>query len=495
MLYHSPTGQKLDSRWPVEPAVNITSTQAKKIECLVKSRAFPGYLGWSKFFSLALMDKEDDWYHVVLHKGSSDEETFLRKLLNVLTQEQIKQLSNGKTPSELIEMILLPARHQLYISDQNTIKALIKDLNSSNLFLRRKAACKLGNFGAAAKEAVPYLIKALKDKDLELQVKAANALGKMGAVSAKATPCLIQMLNSPLLGVRIAATETLQNIGLSAGHDLIESLQSPNPHVRFRCAQALGKCGVGIKKTVPSLIAVLNDSNGSVREGAVFSLGELGTVAKNAIPALIKIAENDTYSMARWRAICALRNIGTDVEIIKPVLVNALKDKDCSVRAAAAETLHVVGVSVKNHLTGALQDKSNLVRVGAAYSLIKIDPKGKTKVNYLIKIAKDVCLTDGGMITAGLSAIDAIGDLGPMAEEAVPSLIEFLCEEDIISVHALLALQKIGPPAVQGLIKATKDDRIEIQKVAREALKKIRQKTPVVPAENTVCDEKPGKSD
>jgi HEAT repeat protein len=82
-----------------------------------------------------------------------------------------------------------------------------------------------------------------------------------------------------------------------------EELRSPSPLLRAEAARAAG--GLGLRRSVPRLIELLDDVDGNVRAGAIASLGELG--GEPARAALEKLQEES--SGEEWEKIeAALEN-------------------------------------------------------------------------------------------------------------------------------------------------------------------------------------------
>lgn len=120
-----------------------------------------------------------------------------------------------------------------------------------------------------------------------------------------------------------------------------------------------------------------------------------------------------------------------------PELIDALRSESESACLNAAYTLGAVGESAAPALIEALHDESEMVRRNASYALSVI---GAPTVPALIEAAND---PDEGV---RVIAVDALGDMGSAAQEAIPTLI-----------------------------KGTKDKSAEVRKVAAEGLGIITQ--------------------
>jgi HEAT repeat protein len=73
------------------------------------------------------------------------------------------------------------------------VRHWVEALQSPDARLRREAAFKLGNVGAADPTALPALVGALKDRDATVRREAVLALLKLGPAAREAVPTLIDL--------------------------------------------------------------------------------------------------------------------------------------------------------------------------------------------------------------------------------------------------------------------------------------------------------------
>jgi HEAT repeat protein len=190
-----------------------------------------------------------------------------------------------------------------------TIPALTGALKDKDSNVRHTAAGALGSIGPEAKAAVPALTEALQDKDLQTRHFAARALVRVGDQEARqaAAPILRQALGDTLdQRVRAEIIVFLWTIGPEP-ESTFPGLKSGDTGDMWTTTQLLRKADKETQKNaVPTLVAALKgtrDANG--RADFVRALGQIGPAAKAAIPALTA----------------------------------ALKEKDETVRTAAAEAI------------------------------------------------------------------------------------------------------------------------------------------------------------
>lgn len=121
------------------------------------------------------------------------------------------------------------------------------------------------------------------------------------------------------------------------------------------------------------------------------------------------------------------------------------------------------------YIIKALEYEDTYVRDSAAEALGEIGPEAKDAIPTIIDLLQD------GRVYVRESAANALGEIGPYANEAVPALITALGDEDSwVRVYAAEALGKIGvKEAVPALIKALEDEDKYVRGEAVRALKKI----------------------
>jgi HEAT repeat protein len=167
---------------------------------------------------------------------------------------------------------------------------------------------------------------------------------------------------------------------------------------------------------------------------------------------------------------------------VVPLLVQALKDEDRWVRAAACEALGAIGdPQAIPHLAQALQDEAWEVRKAACEALGAIgDPQAIPHLAQALQdeawwVRKAVC-----------EALGAIGD-----PQAIPHLAQALQDEHRwVRAAACEALGAIGDPqAIPPLLQALQDEAWEVRKAACEALGAIGDPQAIPPLLQALQDE------
>lgn len=373
---------------------------------------------------------------------------------------------------------------------------VLKD-RQQDTYVRVAATKALGRIKAQASDVIPILTEALRDNENSIRRGAASALEQFGSNAKTAIPSLIEALNSDEdVSVREQVGSALGAIGSEADQvvpALIGALDDPNRGVRESMAKALGRFGPAASSAVPFLIGCIRDVSGGQedRANAIRALGEIGPEARAAIPDLMGLLRSeDRDSHKRSIAVVALGKIGHDADVVISYLIELLKDhnENSLLRGTAARVLGAMraeSTDVAAMLVGSLGDEERPVRFGAAEGLAVMGCEPEAAIPVLIDVLSGensydrggAALAIGKFGSKGKAAIPALihalndpedstlhifasmslAEMGPAAESAVPALIEVLKDEDRSS-DALIALIKIGPPAVPALIDTLKHD-------------------------------------
>lgn len=345
-----------------------------------------------------------------------------------------------------------------------SLSVWVAQLKDPGVKQRAEAAKAIGRFGPDGLAAMDALVTAMKDKEVEVRQAAIGALNFLPE-DAKAVPALIAALKDSSPQVRAETAKVLETYApfavfvpevKTAIPALIEALKDSDPQVGARSANALGWFRKDAKTIVPPLVEALKNPDWGIRSSAAFSLGLMGPEAKPAVPLLIqqlkgKIEKGKqvTEDVLRRNAARALGRITKDSDVAVVALIEAMKDPGLEVPEVAITALGEIGPAAKDAigpLTARLKDdKKSPVRIHAAASLARIDPK---YVKPAMAILIESLNSSEGYIRA--SAVDALDDLGPLAKEAVPELIKLLKDKDTtLSDRAGRALRRIDKEAAQ----------------------------------------------
>lgn len=341
-------------------------------------------------------------------------------------------------------------------------QADLVDLDSK---VRREAVKAIAHFGS---QAVPILTKALKDPSWEVRTTTVDALRNLGPAARDAAPDLVKALSSrsddPSY-LWLWTVSALAAIGPAAMPALIEGLSDFRSDVRNGVIKAMVEIGIPPREAIPPLIEALEDSNRIVRANAAFALGKIGPSAKQAIPTLTKLL-TDPDADVRAAASKAVGAIDPKATVAIGPLVRRLRG-DWREMKNAAESLSKMGEAAVPPLIEALHDRELKVRIAAAHILGEIGPAAKDAVPSLTAALKDRSGIPGGASMVDVAA-EALGKIGPAAADAAPALLVAAAGW---SSQARNALVKLGPGALPVLISGL--DSLNDARIISEAIHAI----------------------
>lgn len=226
---------------------------------------------------------------------------------------------------------------------------------------------------------------------------------------------------------------------------------------------------------VEEIIKQLSDKDFSVRRAAAESLGIIRD-HRTVQPLIIALKDDDFQ--VREIAAASLGEIG-DLQAIDP-LIEVLQDPSWGARISAAEALDKLSWRPKSEI----QEINYLIVKKKWYDLIKI---GEPAVEPLIDAMETAYLEDLADIAILLGALK-----DPRAVEPLIILIKRMSKmsysggsysyvygatrDTNTRESAIMALAKIGKPALQPLIKALEDDDPSVRQAISDALNKLNWK-------------------
>jgi HEAT repeat protein len=299
---------------------------------------------------------------------------------------------------------------------EQMVRLVMTDLKGQNVdleFIQRGSEI-FGLIGKDPKESVPRLIDALKDKNVTTRQCSALALAMLGPKAKEAVPALIDALKDKDMRVRKVTTAALIQISPSDAKQLvsalIDALKDEDPEVRVWAAQSLGQIGPDAKEAQGPICELLNDKEEIVRHVAGAALviispetrqmvrlmmsdqkgpnveiirrsrelaGLMGRNPKGAVPPLIDALKDKNATIRRCSALL-LKMLGPKATEAGADLVDALKDDD--VHELAAEALEKMGSAAMKPLAQGLKNPDTYVRWRAALILERVGSSAKEAV-------------------------------------------------------------------------------------------------------------------
>jgi HEAT repeat protein len=194
---------------------------------------------------------------------------------------------------------------------------------------------------------------------------------------------------------------------------------------------------------LPPLVAALNDASPVIRAYAAKTLGQLGSDAASAVPALAaRLVDGD--KSVRRAAIHAVVRLHPPADVVRPLLARAAADADPAVRLEAIAGLMELGSPGVPILAEMLQHDEHAY--WAVLALGELGPDAAAAVPSLTLALKSP------RREVREEAILALGQIGSKAAGAVPALAAALDRADEATAAAF-ALGRIGQPSPEAETK------------------------------------------
>jgi HEAT repeat protein len=298
------------------------------------------------------------------------------------------------------------------------IGALDKLLTHEDPRVRAGAACALCNgYRAKAAPAVPALTRCVAETCPDLKEYAIRALGEIGPSAKAAVPALKNALHDEDKSNRVEIAKALWHIEQQPEDvvPIFADILENDPDARYDCAECIKEMGPWAAAAVPALIKALQDNEDTTRSNVAEALGEIGPQAAAAIPALIETLEHDKYCFAKGNAAEALGKIGDEKAV--PLLIDALKNEDTSIRFNAIDALEAFGPKAKAAVPALIREvqsgESNAW--GAAKALGAIDAEGVSTPVLIDALSNE----DSTLPQFALYGLKGIGRKAAAAEKAL----------------------------------------------------------------------------
>ncbi|MDM8548643.1 HEAT repeat domain-containing protein [Desulfobacterales bacterium HSG2] len=316
---------------------------------------------------------------------------------------------------------------------------------------------------SAAKE-ITHFVKDLEKTDGPERSSAVRALGEVGPAAA---PILAGLLADS--DVRSLAIKALGEVGSAAEEAavpfLINILANRDKEVRYLAVQALGKIAPEWQESenalnaVPFFMSALRGSGSDEFEAPAEALVEIGQASIQPLVEVLAEGNKEVFNTAA-RALKRIDPKWPESEgAVKavPRLSGGLKNGQWYVRRVSAEVLGKIGPAAREavpHLVKGLADSNKKSRTAMKNALDKILLKGTPHVQEeeevtsedrkgIIRLVKERADAGG---PASTKAAEALGEIGPAAEEAVPHLVKALGDPDqTLRSEAVQALGRVDP--------------------------------------------------
>lgn len=196
-------------------------------------------------------------------------------------------IADTRSPYPLVNSLAMMELGRIGPSDR-TVAAFTEALSAGRN--PGAAALELGQFGEAARSALPALVPYLAD-----DVAGPNAIiavGRIGDPEGLAVAELRRIVATPRSRHRGLAASALGELNAAeAVADIASALDDDRKQTRILAARALGEIGPAAADAVPNLAAVLANDDDQVRVAVATSLGRIGAAAAPTASALASLLD------------------------------------------------------------------------------------------------------------------------------------------------------------------------------------------------------------
>lgn len=315
---------------------------------------------------------------------------------------------------------------------------------------------------------IPVLLEQRHSPHHDVRIAALEGLARRGGGEHLQT--LIESLDDPVQAVGAIAAEALGNLREPwALEPLIQALQTSGAEVRAAAASALGK--IADLEAVLPLVHALSDSTYAVMHASATALSAM---LHHLEPEKTRVLQQDPESLVEALLVVLDHTdpaVGmATVEVLHALGVTALEflcllgDIDSVVQQRVSEALKRVGEPIFAPLVDALEDRDPSVRAGAAVVLASLNDA--RSLEPLMAAVTDP------VPSVRRSAVEALGQLGD--KRGAEALGASVRDEDAsVRRAALSALWRLGDAAVEPLAGALRDAHPIVRREAAVALSKL----------------------
>lgn len=321
-----------------------------------------------------------------------------------------------------------------------TFNTLVRQLRSSSPDVRVHAIGQLAQYGPEASKALPYLIENFRDRREPVNRAAEKAIVAMKEPGAQALATLLSDQDS---WVRCRAASALGRMPAEAASvvpALVEALHDRDFCVSEKAALALGAVG---DPAVPALLEALKSNSATTRKGAAEALGYMSPEIQAKVGAALLPSLMSKDEFVRGEAAMRITSMG---KIGIPVFLAALKEDDVDLRQHAVDGLGEIGIASPEVVDGLIvlfKDPQKTLRLKGAVVLGRL---GQRDGSVYGRVAPNLASKDKDVI---LGTMRALGDMGGVAEPALPQIVSFLenSPDPDIRNEAAESLIKMGTTA------------------------------------------------
>lgn len=287
-------------------------------------------------------------------------------------------------------------------------------------WVREIAALGIGEIKPPAELLLPLVTNRWHDPDPQQRWMAIFLLGNIGEGSAAAVPLLREKLRDAVSREAMLAAHSLDRLGATATAAvpaLVELVRSNQNYASILACRALARIGPAAREAVPVLSAQLaTETNDNRRAQILIALLCVEGDQSHWLNDLSTIMADDRQLKLQQQLIWALREIGTNACVARPLLLAALTNAEPTLYHPALFGLWNAG-ETNLALAAAferLQRDDRVSRNNALQFLLGVQPTNSLVLSNLVLEANELSM--------GSWAIEEAAKLGARAGPVIPRL-------------------------------------------------------------------------
>lgn len=372
--------------------------------------------------------------------------------LELLRNKLLKQLDSAN--SEIVESALMQLEYE-YVGDQKGEDADAKDEQAIGIKLSVKSR----------------LIELMESKSIDARELAIRRLGELGPRAASALPKLRELMAAADGRTTLAAAQAFWEISNEAqlpAAALVRLLRDDNQTGQFTAwgFELMGAAGFC---EFEAIAALSKDPRVSFRETATKILGTFGPQHRLATEAPLVARLDDTAPEVKIAASLSLLKIDSTLEksidTLIGIIAHAIKKDPHPVAGSPAEQLIVSAINAIGRFTAdavnavsplsdQLKSQNFNVRLAAADALGQIGPGAEDAISLLARAMQETETVSVPLVHYSASVGDnAAKALGSIGLASVPTLLEALdASEPVVRARAARELGRIPEAAHQTVV-------------------------------------------
>lgn len=351
----------------------------------------------------------------------------------------------GKHFPQRTSYFIADAFRSMMKKDPDVVLRLVPVLQSKQYLESVRASWVLENLGAKAKRALPEIVKGLESPDEHVRRNSARLFFALGMSAKEAEPLLLQLVEREKEDYnRMYGFIYLANYGSeakAAGPKLIKYLHDSNLTIRREAVECVAAIQASQPEVLANLKTAMRDRDRGIQLPCAITLRKL----TQDLDALETLRQKAPFKLESdpLLGVSFLKELGDDAPLLKQVFVDMIGDKTRKRgRDAAVFALGQVAHGQPDALSvllQALEDDDPKVQTLAASALGKWGKAARPAIPQLLKM-----LQKPRVPQQANAAARALGHIGLDSEGVVPALITLLETEPATASDRGTLLKAVG---------------------------------------------------